>query len=176
MRAEDPMQRIVIGTFLGFVLGAAFLAACGSDGSDGGAVVPPPATVSGAVRWTPLGATTLIGTGVDLDAGEVWASSAIYENAGTTRHQYGAFEIRANGTSGAAAQVDVGVLPALDGSNFATEPQWLGTVSIRPGDNRRATLTDVRLPPTRSRMALRANGGSVRILTFSVAPYDAQLP
>lgn len=170
------MKNIVIGSFLGAVFAATLLAACGSEHSDGGGG-PPPAVVSGAVRWTPFTASTVIATGIDLAPGGIWSSTATWENGGAARNRFAGIEIRANAEGASPAVVQVGVLPALNGVDFATEPEWLGQVELRPLDNRRATLTGVRVPPSRCRLALRlASGGSVRVLGLAIAGYNEQLP
>jgi hypothetical protein len=170
------MKTIVIGTFLGFLLGAAFLAACGSNGDGASPAASPSLSTPSAMKWTPFGPTVLVATGIDLGPGDLFTSSSIVENAGAARHRYLAVEVRANADGVAPVVIEVGILPALDETNFATEPQWIGSVEMRPLDNRRVTLTSALVPPARMKLALRlASPGSARVLGLSVRPYEEQL-
>jgi hypothetical protein len=174
------MRNVVLGSFVGFVLAAAFLAACGSGGTDG-APGPLPISTPSAVKWTPLGARQSIVTGVNLARDVVWRGSAIYDNAQAgARHQYAVVDLGLNVESFAAgaASVDVGILPAADGSFFATDPVWLGTVEVATEDNRRAVLANVRIPPLRFQFALRlryAASATARIVALGITPYDEEL-
>lgn len=173
------MRNVVVGSFVGFVLAAAFLAACGSGGTE---EAPVPAVAAGAVRWTARGARQSIVTGVNLTRNQVWSGTTAYDNeqAGA-RHQYATLDLGLNveALSAGEVTVDVGILPSIDGSSFATDPLWLGSVEVATADNRRTALANVRIPPMRFRFALRlryAASASARILSFGISPYDVQLP
>ena len=173
------MRNIVVGSFVGFVLAAAFLAACGSSGpGDGG----PVAATSGAVKWTPLGEEFLVATGIDLTTSDIWRGTTIYENQVPERlHRFAAMEITGNVVAPGATTVtvDVGIRPAIFESSFASDPQWIGSFEIEPGNGRRATVYGVTLPPIRSRFALRvrsAAGAEMRVTRLSLHPYDTLLP
>jgi hypothetical protein len=167
------MRNVVVGSFMGFVLAAAFLAACGSGGDDAGG--PVAATAPGTVKWTPLGTNFIVVTGVTLSAGETWGSTNFYDNrAPAAGDQFASFEVMANLPLGTAT-VEVGIMPAANGADYATDPEWLGSVTLTAGSNRRATLSNVRLPPTGFRFALRSSASSVRVLRYSMTPYNAQL-
>jgi hypothetical protein len=167
------MRQVVVGSFVGFVFAAAFLAACGG----GGDAPPPPAQTpasGSAIRWGALGASHLIGTGIPITGGEVWTSTTVYEN-GSARAQRAAFEIVASVSSTSSVRFDVGILPALNASHFATDPQWVGAVEVAAGPSRRATLFDAVLLPARFRVALRVSGGSANVTNFSMAAYDQSI-
>ena len=174
------MRNVVVGSFVGFVLAAAFLAACGSGGdpSDGGVV---PISTPSAAKWTGLGARQSIVTGVNLSRDEIWRGTTVYDNASAgARHQYATLDLGLNVESFAAGRVtvDVGILPATGSAQFATEPNWLGSVEVETEDNRRATLVHARIPPMRFQFALRLRYGSsatARVVSFGVAPYSEEL-
>ena len=174
------MRNVVVGSFVGFVLAAAFLAACGSGG-DPDSAGPVPISTPSAAKWTALGARDSIVTGVTLSRNDIWRGTAIYDNARAgTRHQYATFDLGANVESFAAGEVtvDIGILPAASGSLFATDPMWLGSVNIATADNRRASLVNVRIPPMRFMFALRLRYGAsatARIVTFGISPYSEEL-
>jgi hypothetical protein len=160
------VRNVVVGSFLGFVLAAAFLAACG------GAEAPSPAGAgpgSGTVvRWTPLGGRHLVATGLSLGAGAVWTSTAAFDNGGAVRNGLAAFEVV--GSPAATTTIEVGVLPALDGINYATEPTWVGSVTLGGGAARRGVLYGVPLLPAPMRLALRA-GSAVNVSSFALHAY-----
>lgn len=174
------MRNIVVGSFVGFVLAAAFLAACGSGGGEDGAA-PAPISTPSAVKWTPLGGRQSIVTGVNLGRDVIWRGTAIHDNAQVgTRHQYAVFDLGLNVDSFAAgeATLDIGILPATAGAFFATDPVWLGSVEVATANNRRASLVNVRIPPLRFMFALRlryASSATARIVAFGITPYDEEL-
>ena len=174
------MRNVVLGSFVGFVLAAAFLAACGSGGDPSGGGVVPVSTPS-AAKWTALGARRSIVTGVNLSRDEVWRGTAVYDNASAgERQQYATFDLGLNVESFAAGRVtvDVGILPATGGAVFVTEPTWLGSVEVATEDNRRVTLPNVRIPPMRFMLALRLRYGAsatARVVTFGIAPSSEEL-
>lgn len=174
------MRNVVVGSFLGFVLAAAFLAACGSGGTEGSAG-PAPISTPSALKWTALGTRRSIVTGVNLPRNEIWRSTSIHDNAQSgARHQYATFDLGLNveSFSSGFATLDVGILPAAQGTFFATEPVWLGSVEVATANNRRAALVNVRIPPMRFQFALRLRYGasaSARIVTFGITSYDEQL-
>lgn len=173
------MRNVVVGSFIGFVLAAAFLAACGGSSSEDGG--PTPVSTPGTVTWSALGAQDTIATGINLTPNVTWSGTAEYDNAVEGRRdQYAAFTVAANvdTLSGGAAVIDVGVLAAPDGVNYATDPQWLGTVEMSAANNRRAVLSNVRIPPTRCKFALRLRGessASARVTSFRLTPYNEQV-
>ena len=160
------MRNVVVGSFVGFVLAAAFLAACG--GAEGPSPAQAPPGTGTVVKWTPLGGRHLIGTGLSLGGGTVWTSSSVYDNGGGNRNALAAFEVVANATG--PTTIDVGVLPALDGSSYATEPTWVGSVTIQAGSNRRAVVYPAPLVPAPMKFALRA-GSSVTVLSYALHAY-----
>lgn len=168
------MKNVVIGSFVGFVLAAAFLAACGSGSGPSG---PIPISTPSAVKWSAPGARQIVATGVNLDAGTIWASSATFDNASAgTRNHFFAFEVLADvGGSGAQADVELGVLASADGTSYATEPQWVGTARLRTGDNRRAVVFHALVPPLPFRVALRTAASGVRVLGLSFLPYNEEM-
>lgn len=174
------MRNVIVGSFVGFVLGAAFLAACGS-GSDT-PIAPPRATSARAVTWTPVGATFAVANGIQMQGGTTWTGNAVYDNsADVTRDRFAAFEIAGNldSSTSQSLTLDVGLLPTVDGSRYATEPAWIGRVEIRTGVSRRVTLPAGALPPLPLKFALRLSGSSAqtfRVSSFTLTPYDEELP
>ena len=74
--------------------------------------------------------------------------------------------------------MDISLLAAADGTNFATEPQWVGSVTLRSLSNRRVALFHARMPPMRFKVALRLRASalaSARVTSFAIRPYDEQL-
>jgi len=175
------MRNVVVGSFVGFVLAAAFLAACGSGGTEDGVGAPAPISTPSAVKWTPLGTRTSYVTGVNLTRNDIWRGTAIYDNARAgTRHQYATFDLGANVESftTSVGTIDVGILPAADGNLFATDPVWVGSVDFAAADNRRASLVNVRIPPMRFMLALRLRASasaSARVVAFGITPYSEEL-
>ena len=176
------MRNVVVGSFMGFVLAAAFLAACGSGGGDdGSAPAPVPVSTPSQEKWSALGATHTVVTGVNLSRNVVWTGTTIYDNSvAGLRNQYACFEIFGNIESFAqgVVTIDIGVLPAPNGVDFATDPEWLGTVSLPTANNRRAMICNVRIPPTKCKFALRLNYGvsvTARVSRFTLTPYSAEL-
>lgn len=173
------MRNVVVGSFVGFVLAAAFLAACGSGGSDAPAA-PPSAVTPGTFRWTGLGARQSVVTGVNLSRDAIWRGTTVHDNADAgARHQYATLDLALNveGLS-SSATIEVGILPSVDGTSFATEPVWLGSTEVATEDNRRAALVGAQIPPMRFMFALRLRSGSsatARIVSFGITPYDAVL-
>lgn len=173
------MRNIVVGSFVGFVLAAAFLAACGSGGDEGSG--PAPISTPSQTKWSALGGRHSIATGVNLTQNAIWTSTSIYDNSAVAnRNQYAAFEIACNVESFSSGRVtmDIGVLPAPGGASFATEPQWVGSIEVATQSNRRATLANVRIPPTRLKFALRVTYGAsatARVTSFSMTPYNEEL-
>jgi len=160
------MRNVVVGSFLGFVLAAAFLAACGSGGEDGGDAGPVPLSTPSAMRWTALGTRQIVATGVNLERNGIWTSTLIHDNSTPeARYRYATFDLGLNVESLAAGHIaiDIGILPATEGQFFATDPMWLGTLEIETRNNRRA----VRI---RSSSAATA-----RVLTFGMTPYTEEL-
>ena len=174
------MRNVVIGSFVGFVLAAAFLAACGSGSSEGPAA-PPSAVAPGTVRWTELGTRQSVITGVNLTRDVIWRGTTVHDNAGAdARHQYATFDLALNveSFSSGHATLDIGILPSVNGTSFATEPVWLGSAAVETEDNRRAALVNVQIPPTRFLFALRLRYGAsatARIVAFGITPYDVAL-
>ncbi len=170
------MKNIVIGSFLGFVLAAAFLAACGSGG---GTSAPVALTTPSAVKWTGLSAVQSVPVGVTLNPGQVWISTLTLDNGAVgARNQRAAIEVVTNADAASApATLEIGIVPALDGAQFATDPVYLGSVTVDNATNRRATLIGARLPPTAFRLAVRfqPGAGTVRILGLNLATYNELL-
>ncbi len=173
------MRNVVVGSFVGFVLAAAFLAACGSGTENPS---PPRITSARAVTWTPPGATHTIASGLQIPGGSTWTTNSIYDNsADVTRDRFAALEIAGNieVSAGGSMTFDVGILPSIDGSRFATDPVWIGSVVMQAGNGRRVTLPAAPLPPLSMKFALRVSGSSsqtARLSSFTLTPYDEELP
>ena len=169
------MRNVVVGSFLGVVLAAAFLAACGgaSGPVSGGGQVP---ATTGEERWSAPQTTHPIATGINLNRNVTWLGTSIYDNgAASSRNRYAAFEITANidHFQPGPATVEIGILAAPDGVNFANQPQWIGSAEIQVGDNRRAVLSGVQIPPTRLKFAMRLQGSNeARITAYRLTPYN----
>ena len=173
------MRNVVVGSFVGFVLAAAFLAACGGGrGGDGGGGGPVPISTPSAEKWSALGSNYIAVTGVDLVPSSVWKGTATYDNSvAGLRDPYASFEVMAN-VSAATVGVEVGILPAVNGTDYATEPEWLGAMVLTSGSNKRASLSNVRIPPTKFRFALRLSSSvstTARVLRLSLTPYHTEL-
>ena len=167
------MRNVVVGSFIGFVLAAAFLAACG-----GGSTVLPAANrpaVTGEVRWTQLGDRHTVANGLRLTGGDIWRSGTVYENAATDgRNRWAMFEIAGTVGGSAAATIEIGILPAPDGTHFATTPQWVGAIQLDAGSNARSSLYGIPLVPARFKVALRLSGGGGTVLLslIELTPYN----
>jgi hypothetical protein len=173
------LRNMVVGSFLGFVLGAAFLAACGSGG-DG--TSPAPVVVPGEVVWTPLEAGESITTSATLGSGDVWTSTTSYDNSSADRrNQLAAVEVVLNVSPDMSgnATVEVGILPAPDGTRFATDPQWLGSAFVAMSGSRRAVLSGLPIPPMPLKFALRVQGlggATARVSALNLFPYGEVMP
>ena len=169
------MKNVVIGSFVGFVLAAAFLAACGGSSPVSG---PQPISTPSAVKWSALGPRVAMASGITLDGGVVWRGTTSVNNAlPGTRNQLALLDVRANVDLplSAAATLEIGVLPAVEADNWSTDPQWVGQITLGAGSNRRATLYGAVIPPTPFRLALRTGSSGVRILQVALQPYNEEL-
>lgn len=169
------MRNVIIGSFVGFVLAAAFLAACG--GSSSLAPAPQPISTPSALKWTGLGPRVLMASGINLGSSTVWGGTTSVDNGlPGTRNQLAVFDIRASVDlpASASATLEVGVLPAVEAENWSTDPQWIGSITMGGGANRRATLYGTVIPPMPFRLALRTSSSSVRILQVYLQPYNEE--
>lgn len=171
------MKNVIVGSFVGFVLAAAFLAACGGSSSPTPAG-PQPISTPSAVKWTGLGPRVLLASGISLSSGQVWRGTPSVDNGRPgTRNQHALLDIRATVDLPAStdATLEVGVLPAVEAENWSTDPQWIGSIALGAGSNRRAALYGLVIPPTPFRLALRTSSAGVRILQVYLQPYNEEL-
>lgn len=166
------MRNVILGSFVGFVLAAAFLAACGGSSAPGGSGGPPAVSTPSKVIWSAPSAIQTVFSET-VPAGSYTTGSVVYDNGPAgARDQYADFEISASG----GTEWTFYLAASLDGSTYPDMQQDPGAIGkgVFLSSGTTAVFRNVRLPPSKFKIGAMHFGGGAFAATVRMHTYSAE--